>query len=284
MDAGPPRVSQRTRLYEDPSLFTWKLPPREGDWLARFREGGQTFAAYEVSRPVKPTEERRKLVLQPLGTWSVEDRALLAKLSEHMEAFFALPVETKVAVALPATRKRTRKSGARTWVQYETGAIMDEVLKKKLPDDAVVVLGITTEDLYPGDEWNFVFGQARFEERVGVYSIARMFERFEGRPDTEASKVRALARSAAILAHETGHAFGIAHCTKFECVMNGSNSLEELDRQFAEPCPVCLRKLTWNIGMEPVKRYEKLRDFYRREHVDAMASWIDKRLEQVGPE
>jgi archaemetzincin len=158
---------------------------------------------------------------------------------------------------------------------------MDRILKAHLPDDAVVYLGITTADLYPSEDWNFVFGQARFEERVGVYSVARMFESFEGRPDTEATRIRGLARSAAILSHETGHAFGLKHCTRFECVMNGTNSLDELDRQFAEPCPICLRKLTWNIGLDPVQRYGLLRDFYHREHVDTLATWIDRRLEQV---
>jgi archaemetzincin len=29
------------------------------------------------------------------------------------------------------------------------------------------------EDLYPEPSWNFVFGQASLNERVGVYSFAR---------------------------------------------------------------------------------------------------------------
>lgn len=276
----PPR-SQHARLYDDPSLFTFKLAPRPGDWLERFRESGQTFTAYEVSSPIKPTPARNKLVLQPLGAFRGDDERLLAKLEEHMGLFFGLPVEVRRAVDLPARGRRIRHEGTRSWPQYQTTAIMDDVLKKRVPDDAVVFIGVTTADLYPDAAWNFVFGQARFEERVGVYSLARMFDRFEGRPDTDESRVRGLGRSTAILAHETGHAFGIAHCTRFECVMNGSNSLEELDRQFAEPCPVCLRKLAWNIGLDPVRRYEKLRDFYRREKLESLASWIDRRLERV---
>jgi archaemetzincin len=283
--AEPPEATLPRRLYEDTSLFTFKLPPRPDDWLARFHEPGQTFAVYEARAPVHPTPQRGRLVLQPLGSFGSEDRALLASLREYMEAFFALPVEMRDELPLsPSTqvRHRTRRDGARTWVQYETGSIMDDVLKKRLPEDAVVYVGITNVDLYPGEDWNFVFGEARFDQRVGVYSVARMFETFEGRQDTASTRVRGLARSAAILSHETGHAFGIAHCTRFECVMNGTNSLDELDRQFAEPCPVCLRKLAWNIGLDPVERYRRLRDFYRREHVEALATWIDRRLEQLG--
>jgi len=32
-----------------------------------------------------------------------------------------------------------------------------------------------------------------------------------------------------------------------------------------------------------MKRYTALRDFYRREHIDSLATWIDHRLEQIGP-
>src|SRR4051812_48050272 len=57
------------RLYEEPSLFTRKLPPQPGDWLARFHETAQSFAMYETTSPVRPTELRNKLVLQPLGAF-----------------------------------------------------------------------------------------------------------------------------------------------------------------------------------------------------------------------
>jgi archaemetzincin len=285
-DGGTPTLAWR--LYEDPSMFTWKLKPRPDDWLAKFHEPGQTFSVYERTDPVRPTEARKKLVLQPLGTLRAEDQKLLEKLKEHLGLFYVLPVEMREAIPFPASiTHRTRKDGTppneRTWVQYQTDSIMDEILKKRLPNDAVVYLGVTTSDLYPQDSWNFVFGQARFDERVGVYSLARMFESFNGGTDTDASRIRGLARSTAILSHEAGHAFGIAHCTRFECVMNGSNSLDELDRQFAEPCPVCLRKLSWNIGFDPIKRYQALNAFYRREHIDTLATWIDRRLEQLAP-
>lgn len=280
-DAGA--ASQRARLYDEPSLFTRKRRAKSGEWLDRFPESGQTFGVYEQSSPVHPTPTRGKLVLQPLGTFAPADTALLAKLQEHMSIFFALPVESRSPIALPKRGTRTKRSGGRSWVQHLTGAIMDDVLVPRLPDDAVVYLGITNVDLYPGDEWNYVFGQARLESRVGVYSVARLFASFDGLKDDEASQRRGLARSTAILTHETGHAFGIKHCTAFECVMNGTNSLEELDSQFAEPCPVCLRKLTWNIGLDPIARYEKLREFYRREQIDELATWLDRRLAQVSP-
>ena len=43
--------------------------------------------------------------------------------------------------------------------QLLTGDIL-ALLKKKIPEDAFCLLGITMEDLYPDPSWNFVFGQA----------------------------------------------------------------------------------------------------------------------------
>ena len=41
------------------------------------------------------------------------------------------------------------------------------------PEDAVAVLGLTTSDLWPGEGWNFVFGQASLRDRIGVWSLYR---------------------------------------------------------------------------------------------------------------
>ena len=39
-------------------------------------------------------------------------------------------------------------------------------LKKKKPEDAFCVVGVTMIDLYPRDSWNFVFGQASLTEGI----------------------------------------------------------------------------------------------------------------------
>ena len=52
------------------------------------------------------------------------------------------------------------------------GEILTEMAKSQ-PSDAFCVSAITMCDLYPRDEWNFVFGLARLGDGVGVYSLAR---------------------------------------------------------------------------------------------------------------
>ena len=48
-----------------------------------------------------------------------------------------------------------------------------------VPDDAFCLSAITMTDLYPKDSWNFVFGQARLYQRVGIYSLARYMPNFD---------------------------------------------------------------------------------------------------------
>ena len=46
-----------------------------------------------------------------------------------------------------------------------------------------------------------------------------------------------------VMVHETGHTFGMTHCTYYECTMNGFNGYTEQVAMQRYLCPVCLRKL-----------------------------------------
>jgi archaemetzincin len=138
-------------------------------------------------------------------------------------------------------------------------------------------------DLYPDSNWNFVFGQASPHDRVGVYSFARYDPRFYGQEAAADSRKLVLRRSCKVLAHETGHMFGIDHCVWYRCLMNGSNHLEESDARPLHLCPVDLRKLQWSIGFNAVERYRRLRDFHRQAGFEDEAQWLDRRLRHLAP-
>ena len=50
--------------------------------------------------------------------------------------------------------------------------------------------------------------------------------------------------------------FGVKHCQWLNCVMQGSNHLEESDRRPLDFCPICLRKLQVAIGFKIAERYQ----------------------------
>ena len=158
-----------------------------------------------------------------------------------------------------------------------------EFLQKRLPPDAFCLLGVTLEDLYPDPSWNYVFGQASYTGRTGVFSFIRYDPAFHGEDKTaqEAAAVR-MQRSLKVLAHETAHMFALTHCVYFTCLMNGSNHLDEADSQPFHLCPVCLRKLQSSVGFDVVERYEKLRHFYRKVPLEDEVKWLERRLEAIG--
>ena len=267
----------------DPRFFEKKRSPGANDWLGRFQERGQSFFNYVTGDPVRPTERRRTLVLQPIGPWSERHRRVLEALVEFMSIFFGTPARLAADLPLPPTGFRTWDTGSGPKPQYQTGVLLDKVLAPRLPDDAVACLGVTMADLFPSPSWNYVFGEASFERRVGIYSLVRYTPEFEGEPDCPAARGLLLRRSCKALAHETGHMFSMAHCPFFECMMNGSNTLDELDRSPGWFCPVCLRKLHWNLGFGLAERYRKLAGFYRRHGLADWAAWMDGRLALVQP-
>src|SRR5690606_22427518 len=109
--------------------------------------------------------------------------------------------------------------------QILSGYVIDRLLAPRLPPDAAAYVSFTASDLWPGDGWNFVFGQASLRDRVGVWSVARY-----GDPAGGAAAFRqVLRRTLKVAVHETGHMFSMRHCTAYQCVMNGVNNQDESD-------------------------------------------------------
>src|SRR5437016_14138735 len=243
----------------DASEFEPIPKPGPHDWLAVHPEPGQTFDEFKASDPNRPTGPRRVIYLQPLGEFAADRSRPIEKLREFASAFFALRVKALPAVSLDASKFTTRHNPNTGNLQILASDVLD-FLKARVPADAFCLLAITMEDLYPETSWNFVFGQASLRERVGVYSFARYHPAFYGEPSPQArdAETLILRRSCKVLAHETGHMFGLAHCTFFNCLMNGSNHLAESDRRPLHLCTVCLRKLQWNIGVYCLNRYAEI--------------------------
>lgn len=151
-------------------------------------------------------------------------------------------------------------------------------MKRRRGQDAAV-LGITALDLWPGPGWNFVFGQASLRERVGVWSMAR-----NGDPDERPAMRKLCAiRTAMTATHETGHMFGIRHCTAYECGMNGSNNSDERDRQPLEFCPECQAKLWWTLGLDPLARSRALEAAARKHDFTGTAEGLARQSAALDP-
>jgi archaemetzincin len=236
-------------------LFTKKAAPEPGDWLASHTEPGQTFAQYRTITPNRPTPVRKKIYLQAIGAFTVEQERVIDTLRGFMGIVFGLEIALMPPLGLekiPAAAQRT--NGFTNQRQLLSTHILYQILKPNRPADAVAVLAITNEDLWPGKDWNFVFGQASLGDRVGVWSTARM-----GDPVKESQLF--LRRVLQVAVHETGHMFGIKHCIAYECCMNGANHQGESDRTPLVFCAECDAKLWWACKLDVPKRAKELHEF-----------------------
>lgn len=230
-------------------------PIRPGDWLEHHDESGQTFAEYLDSSPIRPAANRRTLVLQPIGTFSEAQRRLLTATADCLGRFYALPLRLAPdldAGLIPAAQQRRHPQDQQ--LQWRSDWILDDLLRPRLPADALAVLGLTATDLWPGEGWNFVFGQASLSQRVGVWSLAR-----NGDPAGSDDLRRiCLRRTLKTALHETGHMLSLLHCRLYECGMNGANHREESDRHPLWFCPECEAKVLFATAAPARARYQAL--------------------------
>lgn len=267
--------SSLPRIYQA-GPHTRPLPePRPGDWLAEHPESGQTFdefVAFDQRVPV--SADRRMIVLQPIGEFSSKHAPDLEALRQFTAAFFQLPVAVRSPIAVDEGVFEARESHG-FGPQLLTHSILER-LGNDVPPKAYCVLGVTMFDLYPDPEWNFVFGQASFTERVGVFSFARHVPSDAADELTDDQARRMLLRNYKTLSHEIGHMFGMKHCTAHHCRMNGSNGLWESDAAPLHVCPVCLRKLQYAVRFDPFTRYQQLEEILAEPHPQE-ASWYRER-------
>lgn len=229
--------------------------PQPGDWLERHHEPGQTFSEYVNSNPRRLTGRRRILYVQPLGEFTDVQRKIVNLTADFMKRFYSVPVKVLDDIPLSVIPDSARRVHPEWGVkQILSTYVLDIVLKPRLPKDAAAYMAFTASDLWPGEGWNFVFGQASLLGRVGVWSIHR-----NGDPEkSDADFKLCLLRTMKVAVHETGHMFSIEHCTRYECGMCGSNHLQESDRHPLWFCPECMAKVCWATEADPVERYRTL--------------------------
>lgn len=269
-------LDARLRRAFDPADHFAPIPtPEPGMWLAEHPEAGQTYDQYVLNAPNVPTSDRRTIYIQPLGPIAADLPLSIDEVARFIGIFFGLPVKVLPVATIAETKATVRDN------DDIPQALTSDLLKwmyGRLPDDAFAVIGVTLHDLYPQESWNFVFGQATFKDRVGVFSFARFDDAFDGRAREAGWQVRFVERSIHLLAHEIGHMFSMRHCVHYACLMNGTNSLAESDTQPAYACPVCLHKLYYALRFDVVARERALLGFYEAHALTTLAAWSKRRL------
>ncbi len=253
--------------YKLKAITRAKHAVQPGEWRSAYKEAPEPFAAYCARKPTAATAQRRKLYVVQLGAFDPAAIAILEQTKAYLQAFFQMPVAGLDPVDSAIIARQYWRSNTHG-PQIKTAVLLDSLLPALLPDSAFALIAFSRYDLYPDEDWNFVFGQASLERRVGVWSLARL-----GDYKANAALYRqCLKRMLQVSAHETGHMFGITHCVQNECCMNGSNSLVESDGQPLWLCWECQAKICWNRQVAPLKPISALLDFYQKTNLDTAAT------------
>jgi len=251
--------------------------PGPHDWLANHREAGQTFDEYLGCGPVILEAPRRVIYVQPLGEFTPTQRKIVNLTAEFMAVYFNTTVSVREDLPVSLVPPKYCRAARGFGPQVHAGCILEEILKPRLPEEAASYIAFTASDLYPADDWNFVFGQASLSERVGVWSLARY-----GDPEKGPAEFRlCLLRTIKTATHETGHMFSMQHCILYACNMNGSNHLQEADEAPLALCPECLAKLCWATDAKPSEQFKKLAKFCKEQGLEDEAEFYERSLTAV---
>lgn len=249
--------------------------PKPGDWLYDHPEKGQTFESYKRQNTTLHPELKR-IYLVALGTFTREEQAVLEQARRYASVYFQREVVMLPALSdsiIPKDKRRQRDYGE----QWLSPYIINSLLPDLRPSDAIACMAFTSGDLYPADDWNFVFGEASYAGRVGVTSIFRL--KFP--PQRPHSAQFFLQRLMNVATHEIGHMLLMSHCTNARCVMNGSNGMAESDASPNRACSECQRKLHWRLGYDNQKRLKELTDFFRQYHLEEDFSRAEDDLDAI---
>ena len=251
--------------------------PVEGDWLFSHKEKGQNYEQYQKSNHIVPTKDSNVIYIRPIGSFNSLQNKQIELLREYLEIYFQLKTKTLETISNDIIPDSARRIGYENNEQFLAGYLLDSVLKKEKLLNRIALMGLTEVDLYPKPEWNFVFGLASYRDKVGVSSIYRL----QDGKLTGNNFNLCLSRLLKISSHEIGHMFGLHHCITANCVMNGTNSMSETDKNFIRLCSVCQRKLNSCIKYDNKKRLTDLEKYFSKNNLTTELKLIKKDIATI---
>ncbi|MBW7888180.1 MAG: archaemetzincin family Zn-dependent metalloprotease [Bacteroidetes bacterium] len=142
----------------------------------------------------------------------------------------------------------------KTRSQFSSTLILKEMMKR-IPHDAVRVLGITENDLFI-PMLSFVFGHAQVSGKLALISTARLRQEFYQLPKNDELLFLRTVKEAL---HELGHTFGLLHCADTTCAMSLSNGIQQVDFKkddYCRDCRILFNESSKNYKMNGVANFK----------------------------
>ncbi|MFW9895463.1 MAG: hypothetical protein ACFFD7_06645, partial [Candidatus Thorarchaeota archaeon] len=117
------------------------------------------------------------------------------------------------------------------------------LIEKKKEEKLGMIMVLTDLPIYSSTEANilFLFGETNIKHRTSVVSTLKLKESFYSRQKNEDLFFQRLIKE---IIHEVGHIIlGSEHCQQNSCVMNFSETVEDIDEKSYNFCSTCKDKL-----------------------------------------
>ncbi|MCM5530305.1 archaemetzincin [Parasegetibacter sp. NRK P23] len=233
--------------------------PQKGEWLYSHKEREQYLSDYKALNPKSKFVGRDLIYIVPIGAFDSVQKEVIAISGKYLSIFFQREVKvldnfSDSLVPVSAIRK-TRDDISQIYAPY----ILHNILKIRITNDAIALTAVTSKDLYPDKRWNYVFGLASYQDKVSVTSMYRFHNR-----NGDSSELRKfVSRMIKVTSHEIGHILNLRHCILAKCLMNGSNTLQEIDSSPSRLCSECQKKINWLLKYDNKRRLDDLIKFFK---------------------
>ncbi len=274
-----PRDPLLRAVLETPDGYRNLPPPKLGDWRMEHPEKEQSLAAFRALNPAKP-KPGQQVALLPLFLPSPSQRILLEQTQEYLHLFFQMPVSLSPYEPLRLPPSYSAKRQADRGEQFSASDLAQAVLLPKRSAETFLLIGITEKDLYACGQTRFIFGQSFPTWGVALISLARL-PHAQPKPTEQSAQTERLRAWLRLVSHEASHAFGLPHCSKLACLMNGANNLREMNQTPLHLGPVCLLKLHHQREFDILARYHALREFYRKSGLFSEEAWVQQRTQAL---
>ncbi len=229
------------------------------DWLSQVTsEPKQNFETFCKENITKIDASKSVIYIQPIGKFNKEQRKILKELDKYLSIFFGMKVVSFKVISDDFIPTKDRRNIGQE--QLRTTYLLYEYLLPKIPKDAAAFIAFTEKDLYPQDDWAYVFGQASLSQKIGVWSMYR----FDNPKTSQTAYNNCQLLAFKTATHEIGHIFGIQHCQMYHCNMNGSMNLQDLQLRPTYFCPDCQSKISWRLSLPIRPQFEKLELYWRK--------------------
>jgi predicted Zn-dependent protease len=252
-----------------------------GDWKSTVEGGNDKLQAVDLFLKIEP-QATQGLSLALFSIGSLPQGISHNEVQDFIKDYFSMPVQPLKGQEIDSLPCDAWRSFGGFVPQADANWILDHVLcplKERHRTSHWGIIALTNEDLLcdPNDVLDYVYGLSNKNDPnlpgIAIISTRRIWQ-----PNAVGIEL-SRSRLYKVIAHEIGHLFYLRHCLTHACLMNGVETIDQIDRHPIGLCPDCMAKFCWIAQIQPKTCYEHLIAICQKLNMSNEAGLYQKCLE-----